>query len=100
MLSVLLLAFLQFFPFPGPGTIAHSGAGPQTPTFVQGNICEVATTGTNTTCAFGSNVGSGHLLVVLGRWDDAAAGSPYTATFTSSSGVACTWNTAIAKFRS
>src|SRR5690242_4974680 len=93
--TLLIAALLQFWPFPGPGTIAHSGGGGGTPTFVQANICEASTTSTTITCAFASNITANNLVVAIGRWDDATT---RTATFSSLSGVTCTWNTAVAKF--
>lgn len=85
---IAVCANAQFFPFPGPGTIAHSGGS--SPAFVQGKVCNVSTTGTTNACAFPGSIGSNHIIVAIFRWDN--SGSARTATFSSSAGVTCTWS--------
>lgn len=90
-------AYAQLFPFPGPGRIAASGGGGSTPAFVQGNICQDATSGPAASCAFSGNVTSGNLLVIVARWQDASNTS--TISVDNLAGTACSaWSTAVPKW--
>lgn len=95
-MKLVLLVFLcvstyaQMWPFPGPGTVDHSG-GSSSPSFVQGKICNLSSSHTTNDCAFTSSIASGHLIVGIFRYDSST--NPKLISMSSSAGVACTWST-------
>ena len=87
---ILLMALLMQVRIPGPGGTALGSGGP-TITYVQG--CVNSATAVTVTCALGSNITSGNLLVVTSKsQNNSGTGIP---TFTSSLGIGCTWVQAV-----
>lgn len=87
---IFFLLLLLQLGFPGPGTPHTTASGP-TITYVQG--CVNLASATTVTCALGSNVTSGNLLVVVSKaQNNSGTGTP---AFTSSAGVSCTWVQAV-----
>lgn len=95
VLSLLLVTTFWTLPLSGQAVIVvkhHASAAP-TITFVQGCVNSASSTGT-VTCPMGSSIISGNLLNVSSKVGLDAA-QP-TVTFSSSSGVSCTWVSAVA----